>query len=117
MPARSRSRSSIQGEVAPDFDIIREPEPLRAGNHLIFPDFAIFHRRNPKRRVLVEIVGFWTPVYLKNKLQRLRNARATDMILCIDDSLNCSDDALIDIRHVIRYKRRIDAKAVLAMIG
>jgi len=103
-------------KLAPDFDIIREPEPLRAGDHLIFPDFAIFHRRDPARRVLVEIVGFWTPGYLKNKIQRLRDARATDMIVCIDDSLNCSDDALTDVRHVIRYKRRIDARAVLAMI-
>ena len=103
-------------KVAPDFDIIREPEPLRAGDHLIFPDFAIFHRRDPTRRVLVEIVGFWTPGYLKNKIQRLRDARATDMILCIDDSLNCTDDALTDVRHIIRYKRRIDAKAVLAVV-
>jgi predicted nuclease of restriction endonuclease-like RecB superfamily len=103
-------------KVAPDFDIIREPEPLRAGGHLIFPDFAIFHRRDPTRRVLVEIVGFWTPGYLKDKLQRLRNAQGADMILCIDDSLNCSDDTLTDVRHVIRYKRRVDAKAVLATV-
>jgi len=103
-------------KVAPAFDIIREPEPLRAGNHLIFPDFAIFHRRDPTRRVLVEIVGFWTPGYLKNKIQRLRDARATDMLLCIDDSLNCTDDALTDVRNIIRYKRRIDAEAVLEMV-
>lgn len=38
------------------------------------------------------------------------------MILCVDDSLNCTDDVLADVRHVIRYKRSIDAKAVLAMV-
>ena len=64
----------------------------------------------------MEIAGCWTPGYLKHKIQRLRNARATDMILCIDDSLNCTDDALTDVRHVIHYKRRIDARAVLAMV-
>jgi hypothetical protein len=30
--------------------------------------------------------------------------------------LNCTDDALTDVRHVIRYKRRIDARVVLAMV-
>jgi hypothetical protein len=39
-----------------------------------------------------------------------------NLILCIDDSLNCADDALPKIAHIIRYKRRIDAAAVLAMV-
>ena len=38
------------------------------------------------------------------------------MILCIDNSLNCTEDALVDLPHVVRYKRRIDAKVVLAMV-
>ena len=102
--------------LAPDFDLVREPEPLLAGDHLIFPDFAICHRRDLERRVLLEIVGFWTPDYLRGKIQRLRAARVTDIILCIDDALNCAGVTLSDVRHVIRYKRRIDAKAVLAMV-
>lgn len=40
-------------KLAPHFDIIPEPEPLRAGDHLIFPDFAIFQRRDPTRLALV----------------------------------------------------------------
>jgi hypothetical protein len=103
-------------KLDPDFDLIREPEPLRTGSHLTFPDFAVFRRRDPTRRVLVEIVGFWTPDYLKNKLQRLHRAGRTDMILCIDNSLNCTEDALADLPHVVRYKRRIDAQEVLAMV-
>lgn len=105
-------------KLNPGFDLIREPEPLHAGDHLIFPDFAIFRRCAPTRRVLVEIVGFWTPDYLRNKLQRLRRAGTTGMILCIDSSLNCSEDALADLPHqqVIRFKRRIDAREVLARV-
>jgi hypothetical protein len=103
-------------QVAPDWDLIREPEPLRAGNHLIFPDFAIYHRRDRARCVLLEIVGFWTPRYLRSKLESLRDARAPSLILCIDESLNCADDALPESAHIIRYKRRIDPAAVLAMV-
>lgn len=102
--------------AAPDWDLVREPEPLRAGDHLIFPDFAIYHRRDPTRRALLEIVGFWTPGYLKAKLERLRDAGAPDLILCVDDSLNCTNEALTGIRHVVRFKRRIDVAAVLARV-
>ena len=103
-------------QAAPDWDLIREPEPLRAGDHLIFPDFAIYHRRDPTRRALLEIVGFWTPRYLQAKLERLRAAGAPDLILCVDDSLNCTNDAWADLRHVVRFKRRIDVHLVLAKI-
>jgi hypothetical protein len=103
-------------KVASDYDLVREPEPLRSGDHLIFPDFAVYHRRNPARRILIEIVGFWTPRYLRDKLERLRVARCSEMILCIDDSLNCAGEDLSDARCVIRFRRQIDADAVFAIV-
>jgi predicted nuclease of restriction endonuclease-like RecB superfamily len=102
--------------TALDWDLIREPEPLRAGEHWIFPDFAIQHRRDPTRRALVEIVGFWTPGYLQAKLERLRAAGAPDLILCVDGSLNCTNDAWPDARHVVRFGRTIDVREVLERI-
>jgi hypothetical protein len=103
-------------KVATDYDLVREPAPLRSGDHLIFPDFAVYHRRHPARRILIEIVGFWTPRYLKDKLERLRLVGCSEMILCIDASLNCADEDLSGPRHVIRFKRRIDARVVLAVV-
>ncbi len=102
--------------LAPDFDLVREPEALRAGEHLIFPDFAIFRRRNPARRVLLEIVGFWTPDYLTEKLERLAKAGVPNLILCIDESLNCAAATLPDSHPVLRYKRNLDAGAVLSTV-
>jgi predicted nuclease of restriction endonuclease-like RecB superfamily len=32
--------------VAPEWDVVREPRPLEAGETLIFPDFELFHRRS-----------------------------------------------------------------------
>ena len=103
-------------KAAPDFDVVREPEPIQAGDHLIFPDFAIYRRRNPIRRVLLEIIGFWTPRYLSDKLNHLRRAGRKDMILCVDESLNCTDEVFSDLGHVVHYKRRIDAKEVRARV-
>jgi predicted nuclease of restriction endonuclease-like RecB superfamily len=103
-------------KLTTDYDLVREPEPLCAGGHMIFPDFAIYHRRDPKRRVLLEIVGFWTPRYLRDKLARLRAAGRQDLILCIDESLNCASEDLPDSRRVLRYKRRIDARLALSLV-
>ncbi len=102
--------------AARDWDLLREPEPLQAGDHMIFPDFAIQHRRDPKRRVLLEIVGFWTPQYLRRKLEHLREAGASNLILCIDDKLSCADGALPQAGPVIRFHRRIDVAVVLAKV-
>jgi predicted nuclease of restriction endonuclease-like RecB superfamily len=102
--------------MAPDWDLIREPEPLRADECLIFPDFALQHRRDPQQRVLLEIVGFWTPQYLQAKLEHLRAARAPNLILCIDERRNCSESDLPPGVPVIFYRHRIDVRAVLAAI-
>lgn len=37
-------------KVAPAFYLTREPEPVRAGQKLIFPDFAIRRRADPSDR-------------------------------------------------------------------
>jgi len=103
-------------KAASDWDVVREPRPLESEGSLIFPDFEIAHRRDPKRRWLLEIVGFWTPKYLEEKLRKLRAARLENVILCIDEARACTDAALPRDAKILRYKRRIDVAAVLAII-
>jgi len=105
------------GRAAPAWTIIREPEPLAVGRHLIFPDFAIHPRSDPARRWLLEIVGFWTPEYLAQKLQRLREARIPNLVLCLDEERNVGEGDLPETCKVIRYRRRIDPGAVLAALA
>ena len=80
--------------LAPDWDIIREPEPVRAGATVIFPDFLLRHRLHPDRWVLLEIAGFWTPDYLQNKLARLREAGVDRLLLCVDEARGCAREQL-----------------------
>lgn len=103
--------------LAPDWDVVREPEPIAADGTLIFPGFALQHRSNPARRWLLEIVGFWTPDYVARKLTRYRSARLSNLILCIDESRNCADADLPPEALVIRFRRRVDAAAVLRLVG
>lgn len=104
------------GKHAPDWDLVREPEPVEADGTLIFPDFALWRRDQPQRRWLLEIVGFWTPEYLRHKLSRLRAARLSNLIVCIDAERNCTDEELPPNAPVIRYRRKIDVTEVLRVV-
>lgn len=104
------------GKLARDWEIIREPEAAPVPGGWIFPDFLLRHRRDPERRALLEIVGFWTPEYLRNKLEKLRKANLGRVILCIDAARNCADEELPERAEVIRYSRRVPATAVLELL-
>ncbi len=99
--------------LAPDWDVIREPTPLAAGASLIFPDFLVRHRIHPERQALVEIVGFWTPQYLTEKLARLRQAALPAFVLCIDEERGCGISELPAGVPVVTFRRRVDAAAVM----
>jgi predicted nuclease of restriction endonuclease-like RecB superfamily len=103
--------------LAPDWDVFREPEPVVAGNRLVFPDFALQHRYDPSRRWLLEVVGFWTPDYVQRKLALYRKARVTNLILCIDEARACDEESLPAGAAIVRFQRRIDALAVRRIVG
>src|SRR6266542_4404905 len=94
-----------------------EPEPVSAAGTLIFPDFALHHRHAAARRWLLEIVGFWTPEYVARKLALYRAARLSSLILCIDEDRNCAAEDLPSGALVVRFRRRVDAAAVLRLVG
>jgi uncharacterized protein len=108
--ARDFSKASL------DWDLIREPEPFEACGTLVFPDFAIVHRRDASKRLLLEIVGFWTPDYLREKLSRLRDLTGIPLILCINRELNCGAGELPAHARILWFQKRIEPSEVLAAI-
>ena len=102
--------------LALDWDLVREPEPVKADGTLIFPDFLLRHRIFTDRRVFIELIGFWTPDYLAKKFSRLRASGISNLILCLDEDRICADADLPPGLPVIRYRRRIDAAAVLRQV-
>jgi hypothetical protein len=89
---------------------------VEAGDALVFPDFAVVHRRDSTKRFLLEIVGFWTPGYLRAKLEHLRAMPRIPLVLCIDRGLNCSANDLPAQARIVWFHRRIEPAAVLAAI-
>jgi hypothetical protein len=119
-PAPQVFDSQVEARFARDFrrlttawDLLREPEPVRVGERLFFPDFALTSRSDPSQRRLLEIVGFWTPAYLERKLDDLARAGRADLLLCIDEDLAVGQSDLPPGMPVLRFRRRVDAQAVL----
>jgi uncharacterized protein len=104
-------------KAAPDWDLVREPEPVRAGGTIIFPDFLLRHRIDTSRRFLIELIGFWTPEYLARKLNLLRAADVSGLILCLNEDRRCAEGDLPEDARIVWYRRRIDVAAVLATVG
>lgn len=102
-------------KAAPEWELIREPEAVRAGRHLVFPDFLVRHRLNPTRQILIEIVGFWTPDYLARKTAAIR-AMTVPLLVCVDAELGVGEGELPSGVEVVAFRRRLRAEEVLARI-
>ncbi|WP_269851684.1 DUF790 family protein [Methanosarcina horonobensis] len=65
----------------------REPTILKAGRFAFVPDFSL---QKNGIKVYAEIVGFWTPDYLKKKIEKLKDVKEP-VILLINRKLKCSE--------------------------
>ncbi len=63
----------------------REPEPVKAGNQVIIPDFSL-EKSNIK--IYIEIMGFWTEGYLLRKIEKLKQVN-NKMLLLVNEALAC----------------------------
>ena len=113
--------------LALDWELVREPEPLAAGERVMIPDF-VFDHRHADFRVFFEIMGFWTPEYVEKKLAQLDAVEDVEMLVAVDESLGVSEEIetrdhraltysgsirLRDVRRALRpYEERVVADAV-----
>ncbi len=91
------------------WEVKRESEPLVVEGHVLVPDF-VFKKMGVK--VYMEIVGFWTPGYIKRKMEKLKALRRVNMLVAIDRELACAPEALNLPHEVIVYKNRVPVDAV-----
>ena len=62
-------------------------------------------------------MGFWSTDYIMRKLTLLRQAGINNLILCIDETRLCGDEQLPANARIVRLRRRIDPRLVLAAAG
>ncbi len=78
-----------------DWELVREDDVIDLGEEVMLPDFALEHPDG--RRAILEIVGFWTPEYLDEKLAKVRQADADNLVLAVSEELDCTSED-IDLR-------------------
>jgi predicted nuclease of restriction endonuclease-like RecB superfamily len=86
-------------------------EVVDLGEHAFIPDFLLRHSSG--REVYLEVLGFWTPRSLKERLQELEESGFEDFLIAAWDELRGSREPLARVPpHVIIFKRSLDAVAV-----
>jgi hypothetical protein len=83
----------------------------------MIPDFSLTHRRTG-RRALLEIIGFWHPHYLQRKLDKIQQAKRSDLILLLYKSANVSEKAFkaASASEVLVFAKKPILKEVLAAV-
>ncbi|WP_019586171.1 DUF790 family protein [Deinococcus apachensis] len=98
------------------WELEREVDLVPVPGGVIIPDFRLVHPDG--RSVLVEIVGYWRPEYLRKKFELLRKSGRRDVIVCVSERLNLEragvDPSDFDER-LIWFKGVLPPKDVLSV--
>jgi predicted nuclease of restriction endonuclease-like RecB superfamily len=94
-----------------DWDLVREPDVLAAGERLMVPDFA-FEYVHGDARVYFEIMGFWTPEYVEKKLGQLAETDET-LLVAVDQSLGVGEEVAARDHRVVEYTGSVRVKDVV----
>lgn len=92
--------------------LIREGEVMHKGQRVFVPDFVFEHEDG--RRVPMEVVGFWTEEYLREKVRTLREFKGQHIILAVGEAGAKRISGLPP--ETIYYKGAILIKDVLARL-
>ncbi len=94
----------------------REDEVLNLGDTVMIPDFALTHKKHGYR-ILIELVGFWHPDYLRRKVEKVRAAQCHHLLLLVYEHINLAPEALKDIPgEVVYFKQKPVLKEVMAAV-
>lgn len=99
------------GRIETSWELEPGREVIDLGESAFIPDFVL-HRADGQQFYL-EILGFWTPQYLKDRLAEFKHAGFNNFILAAWDELRGSRDPLTRIPpHTIIFKTSLDPVAV-----
>lgn len=116
---RKRFDSELERTLASKFARSRSPWKLHReeavidlGTSVMIPDFSLVHPDG--RQALLEIVGFWTPQYLAQKIEKVKRAKLSNLILAVSEHLNCSAADFKDLSaQVLFFKSGIQVSEVV----
>ena len=100
-----------------DWILEREVDLIPIPGSVMIPDFRLVHPDG--RSVLLEIVGYWRPEYLRKKFSQVRQSGCENLILAISERLNL-EKAGVKVADtpakIVWFKDKLLPKAVLAAL-
>lgn len=93
--------------------LFREGVVLYQDQKVFVPDFLFVHQDGSK--VVMEVVGFWTPEYLEEKQKTIAAFSAHHILLAVSDSVDWQDE--MQSATTFRYKSAIKVADVLEMLS
>ena len=97
-----------------DWSLEASREVIPLGDSAFIPDFVLRHETGA--RVFLEVLGFWTPEHLRERLLEFEHAGLRNFILAAWDELRGSRDPLTNVPgNTIVFKRNLDPGIVAVM--
>jgi len=111
----SEAFSALAGSQGVDgWRLEREPEPLLLDHGIFIPDFALTRAR---RRIYIEILGFWTPAYRERKIQKLQQLQTRDdLLLAIPSEAKNAFASIAAHFPIVYYDGQLSVTEVLQLL-
>ncbi len=94
--------------------LFRESEVLLLGDTVMIPDFILVDDQDENRKIMIELVGFWHPQYLRRKIEKVRAANCAHLLLLVYKGLNVTEEAFQDVAsEVIFFQQKPVLKEVM----
>ncbi|HYY95140.1 MAG TPA: DUF790 family protein, partial [Pyrinomonadaceae bacterium] len=94
-----------------EWSLEKSSEVIALGDSAFIPDFTLTHPSGA--RVHLEVLGFWTPEHLRERLLEFEHAGLRNFILAAWDELRGSRDPMTNLpSNTIIFKRNLDPAAV-----
>jgi predicted nuclease of restriction endonuclease-like RecB superfamily len=95
----------------------RESDVLLLGDTVMVPDFLLVDTQDESRRILIELVGYWHPNYLRRKVEKVRAANCSHLLLLVYDGLKITSEAFEGVSsEVIFFKQKPVLKEVMETV-
>src|SRR5436305_3786760 len=99
------------------WQLTRESEVLLLGDTVMIPDFILVDDQDENRKIMIELVGFWHPEYLRRKIEKVRAANCAHLLLLVYEGLKITEDAFQDAAsEVIFFQNKPVLKEVMETV-
>jgi predicted nuclease of restriction endonuclease-like RecB superfamily len=97
--------------------LLRESEVLLLGDTVMVPDFVLVDEADETRKILIELVGFWHPNYLRRKVEKVHAANCAHLLLLVYQGLNVTEEAFEgSTSEVVFFQNKPVFKEVMEMV-